>query len=66
MNYRLSVEQYQNIEQLNKFSDTYKNDENHALKKIKQINDEIQRANLQIVEKERVLDAFMEKEVVII
>lgn len=61
MNYRLQVEQYANVDQLKKFSDTYKSEENQQLKNIKQLNEDIQRTNLQIVEKERQLDQILEK-----
>ncbi len=61
MNYRLQVEQYANVDQLKKFSDTYKSEENQQLKSIKQLNEDIQRTNLQIVEKERQLDQILEK-----
>lgn len=41
MNIRLQVEQSQNVDQLKKFSDSYKSEENHQLKTIKQIKEDI-------------------------
>lgn len=61
MNYRLALEQNSVIDQINKFSDTYKSDENEALRHIKNIKEDIQRQTLQIVEKERIVDGIVEK-----
>lgn len=61
MNYRLQVEQGQNIEQLNRFADTYKSDENQALRHIKSLKEDLQRVTLQIVEKERAIEGMQEK-----
>jgi hypothetical protein len=44
------------IDQLHKFTETYKNEENHKLKQVKNLKEELQRINLQIFEREKDID----------
>ena len=56
MNNRLALEQNTIVDQIQKYTDTYKSDENAALKSIKFIKDETSRITLQIYDKEKDLE----------
>ncbi len=61
MNNRLALEQNTIVDQIQKYTDTYKSDENAALKSIKFIKDETSRIGLQIYDKEKDLETQKEK-----
>lgn len=61
LNYRLQLEQAKNIDTLNKNSDNYKSDDTIGLKQIKLIKEDIQRVNLQMFDKERGIEGYVEK-----
>ena len=58
INNRLEVEQFKNIDTLNKNSDNYKTDETLGLKQIKIIKEDIQRIHLQMFDKQKAIDNF--------